>query len=70
MTAITVHPKTQQQAQAFEQIAKALKVAYEITPTNNEKPTESAFMQEFNAGIDIETARKKSIQFVNKLWKK
>ncbi len=69
MEAITIHPQTTEQAQVFEQMAKALNLAYEVAATNEETQQESAFMKEFNDGINLETSRQHLLKHVNHLWK-
>ena len=74
MEAITIHPKTTEQVQVFEQMAKALNLAYEVAATNEETQQESAFMKEFNEakknGFTIEESRERTLKFVDELWKK
>ena len=69
MEAITIHPKTTEQVQVFEQMAKALNLAYEVAATNEETQQESAFMKEFNDGISLETSRQHLLKHINHLWK-
>lgn len=67
METIIIHPNSKQQVKVFEEMATALHIPFEVKNTIED---ESDFMKEFNAGIDLETAREISLEHVRKLWQK
>jgi len=70
MESILIHPNTKEQVKVFEKMAKALNIPFEIE-NNNSKIT---FIDEFNkakvTGLTVEQSRKKTLDFVDKLWSK
>lgn len=67
METIIIHPTSKQQTKAFEEMAIALNIPFEIE-YENEK--ENNFIADFKNGLSVEDARKASLTNVKKLWQK